>query len=113
MHVIGDAEAPALANDLAYSSVSSERQTPAADPPPNGPLPMLENICWNMVLRNTASKSFAAFFALLASLPLAAAFVVADSAALVAAPSGGADRPGAESAAITSPRCRPGSRRLL
>ena len=78
--------------------------------PPNGPSPSMPvNICWNMELRNTASKSCAAARAL--------ALLAADSLPAVDAEPGGCRRArrrrraGGRSGAITSPRCRPGSRR--
>src|SRR5712691_10769743 len=63
---------PDLANALAYSSVRNERHTPTAAPPPTGPSPSTPvNMCWNIELRNTASKSWAAAFAFI--LPFASA----------------------------------------
>src|SRR5712691_7402029 len=51
---------PALAKDLAYSSLRNERQTPAPPLPPNGPSPSMPvNIWLNLEWRNTASKSIA------------------------------------------------------
>src|SRR6266849_6728514 len=51
---------PALAKDLAYSSLRNERHTPAPPLPPNGPSPSMPvNIWLNMELRNIASKSVA------------------------------------------------------
>src|SRR6185369_9535442 len=51
---------PALAKDLAYSSLRNERHTPAPPPPPNGPSPsMAVNIWPNIEARNEASKSIA------------------------------------------------------
>src|SRR5690349_9844655 len=100
---------PDLANDFAYSSVSSERQTPVAPLPPKGPSPSMPvNMCWNIELRNTASKSCAAAWAF-ASFPTAGA-LAADM--LFVSTSSGL-RPGAGIArpvAITSPRCQPGLR---
>ena len=62
---------PALTKDLEYSSVRNDRQMLAPWPPLNGPSPTPENICWNMLLRNTASKSSPAALAL-AARPAAA-----------------------------------------
>ena len=77
---------PALAKDLAYSSVRNERQMPVAPLPPNGPSPSRPvNICWNMLFRNTASKSCAAAFALAlpaSELPPALALSLAAAAGL-------------------------------
>src|SRR3982074_1585862 len=51
---------PALAKDLAYSSLRNERHTPAPPLPPNGPSPSMPvNISLNIECRNTASKSVA------------------------------------------------------
>src|SRR5438445_13884802 len=51
---------PALANDLAYSSVRNERHTPTPAPSPSGPSPpMAVNIWPNIVLRKTLSNSTA------------------------------------------------------
>src|SRR5215469_16027431 len=55
---------PALEKVLAYCSVRKERQMLTPTPPPNGPSPSIPvNMCWNIWLRNTASKSRAAFLA--------------------------------------------------
>src|SRR6185312_9491411 len=59
---------PALTKDFEYSSVRNDRQMLAPLPPLNGPWPTPENICWNMLLRNTASKSSLAALALAARL---------------------------------------------
>src|ERR1700712_934715 len=102
---------PAFTNDLEYSSVRNDRQMLAPGPPLNGPWPTPENICWNMLLRNIASKSSPVAFALAVrpadaasvlavSLPASAAVAAGDSAAVR-----GDVRPGV----ITSPRFRPGS----
>src|SRR5260370_42610867 len=51
---------PALAKDLAYSSLRNERHTPAPPAPPNGRWPSMPvNIWLNIEWRNTASKSVA------------------------------------------------------
>src|SRR5262245_31472030 len=51
---------PALAKDLAYSSLRNERHTPAPPAPPNGPSPSMPvNICPNIEPRNEASNSVA------------------------------------------------------
>src|SRR3954469_23437248 len=51
---------PALAKDLAYSSLRNERHTPAPPAPPNGPSPSMPVIIWlNIELMNVASKSTA------------------------------------------------------
>src|SRR5471030_1567533 len=101
---------PDLAKDLEYSSVRNERQTPVAPSPPNGPSPfMLVNICWNIELRKTASKSCDVVLAF--ALPKAEILLAAS--ALVLSISIGVG-PGTEietALAITSPRYRPGSRR--
>src|SRR5262249_32255047 len=103
---------PALANDFAYSSVSIERQTPVAPPPPNGPSPSMPvNMCWNIELRNTDSKSCAAARAFV-SLP--GPGVLPENMLFVSMSSG--LEPGAGivmALAITSPRCRPGLHRRL
>src|SRR5262245_58024964 len=104
---------PALAKVLAYSSERNERHTPPAPPPPNGPSPSMPvNIWLNIVLRKVASKSTALARALLRTcsdrVPFAAtgaltgASACASLALLAGAP--------IERLAITSPRCRPGSR---
>src|SRR5215213_2399919 len=58
---------PALAKFFEYSSVRNERQVLAAWPPLNGPSFTCVNICPNIELRNTASKSCAAARALAAT----------------------------------------------
>src|SRR5262245_12063749 len=82
---------PALANDLAYSSLRNERHTPAAPPPPNGPSPSMPvNIWSNMVLSTMASKSTAWLRALaLASSTGFAAVAVAVSEARPVWPASG------------------------
>src|SRR5258708_3229837 len=51
---------PALAKDLAYSSLRNERHIPAPPAPPNGPSPSMPVIIWlNIELMNVASKSTA------------------------------------------------------
>src|SRR5471030_1807780 len=100
---------PALAKDLEYSSVKNERQTPVAPSPPNGPSPLTPvNICWNIELRNTASKPCEAALAL--AFPAAA--ILAAVGTLSLSISSGL-MPGAEierAPAITSPRYRLGWR---
>src|SRR5689334_18491142 len=102
---------PALTKDFAYSSVRNDRQICAPGPPLNGPWPTPENICWNMLLRNTASKSWPAALALAALLVTAAALVLPASAALAAEDSVVGDSGEVSSGVITSPRFRPGWRR--
>src|SRR6516162_7994112 len=51
---------PALAKDLAYSSLRNERHTPAPPAPPNGPSPSMPVNIWpNIDPRNDASNSVA------------------------------------------------------
>jgi hypothetical protein len=51
---------PVFANDLPYSSLRNERQTPIPALPPNGPSPSIAvNMCPNIELKNAASKSTA------------------------------------------------------
>src|ERR1043166_8656354 len=114
---------PAFTNDLEYSSVRNDRQMLAPGPPLNGPWPTPENICWNMLLRNTASKSSP--FALALAARLAAGSVLPASAAVAAGDRAGAiadARPvdarlvnarlvDVRPVVITSPRFRPGLHR--
>src|SRR4051794_41579788 len=98
---------PDLAKDLEYSSVRNDRQMLAPGPPLNGPWPTPENICWNMLLRNIASKSWPVAVALAARL--AAASVLPASAAGAAGGSAGGNHEG-RPGGITSPPIWPGSR---
>src|SRR3984885_12888016 len=109
---------PAFANDFEYCSVSIERHTPVPGVSPNGPSPLRPLvICANIELRNIASKSCA--------VDLALACACGETLVRAAA-NWGSRRPlmiGAELllnapcwmllrfGCITSPRCRPGSRR--
>src|SRR5882672_2139326 len=108
---------PDLAKDFEYSSVSIERQMPVPVVSPNGPSPLTPLvICENIELRNTASNSWA----------LARVFFCASGETLVSASAScGSLRPLIREVlafvyplmplirlvSITSPRCRPGSRR--
>src|SRR3954466_3351540 len=110
---------PDLAKDFEYSSVSIDRQTPVPGVSPNGPSPLTPVvICENIELRNMASKSVA--------VDLALACACGDTFAKAWAKAGsGRPRnigmtalPGMlpvvlliRLCCITSPRCRPGSRR--
>src|SRR5215218_5599873 len=100
---------PALAKDLEYSSDRKERHTPAPAPPPKGPSPPIAvNMWFTMLLRNTASKSCAAARALAAATAFGSTPAL-ESSKLALGEIEGVER----TAAITSPRCRPGSRRRL
>src|SRR6266550_2893628 len=105
---------PALANAFEYSLVRNERHTPVAWLPPNGPSPSTLVIIWlNIELRNTASKSSAAALALalvIAPAPRVVAALEGPMPYAIFAPVGTAPMLSGLTAAITSPRCRPGSR---
>src|SRR6478736_3164899 len=105
---------PALAKDLEYSLVRNERHTPLAWLPPNGPSPSTLVIIWlNIELRNTASKSSAAARALGLVIAPALRVVAATEGPMpyaTLAPIGVAPMLSGFVDAITSPRCRPGSR---
>src|SRR6185369_12052167 len=109
---------PALTNDLEYSSVRNDRQMLAPLPPLNGPWPTPENICWNMLLRNIASKSSPLALALAARLPAASVLPARAAVAAGESPSDiGVVRPldgrlvDPRFGVITSPRFQLGSRR--
>src|SRR6266700_6648585 len=107
---------PAAAAVLAYSWVRNERHTPVAWLPPNGPSPSVLVIIWeNIELRNIASKSCAAARAFALVIAPAARVMAAGVGPKASAADGGVvptPYPVASpvDAAITSPRCRPGSR---
>src|ERR1700736_962292 len=110
---------PAFAKDFEYCSVSIERHTLVPGVLPNGPSPLMpEVICENIELRNIASKSVAVVFAL--AWACGETFFRASAHARSGRPlysgisSLGGMLPVVELIrldCITSPRCRPGSRR--